>query len=264
MKRHVSFGQRSYSRAFPADEAGDERGGEKTREQLGRRIRAIYHRFEKQVPVLRLRLGVGTAAFADNWFERGLPVHRNYLEEFLTLHAVDIRGHCLEFQEDTYMTRLGGDRVTRLDILHKAGDKESRHATLIADLTKPNALPGNTFDCIVCTYVLHLVYDFQRFTSELHRLLRPGGVLLIAVPHITICYPQYGEFWRFTVEGLRRVLAQEFGTQGVEVVSYGNSLTAAGELRGLAAFDFTKAELAFHDDRYGLLLGARGVKSVSK
>ena len=216
MKRHVSFGQRSYSRAFPADEAGDERGGEKTREQFGRRIRAIYHRFKKQVPVLRLRLGVGTAAFADNWFERGLPVHRYYLEGFLTLHAVDIRGHCLEFQEDTYMSRLGGDRVTRLDIVHKAGDKESRHATLIADLTKPNALPGNTFDCIVCTYVLHLVYDFQRFTSELHRLLRPGGVLLIAVPHITICYPQYGEFWRFTVEGLRRVLAQKFGTQALK------------------------------------------------
>jgi hypothetical protein len=42
------------------------------------------------------------------------------------------------------------------------------------------------------------------------------------------------------------VLAKAFGAENVSVRAYGNSLTAAGAIRGLAAHEFTKAELNFH------------------
>lgn len=209
----------------------------------------------------RLGLGAGVAPLANAWFERGMPVHRYYLEQFLAASAADIRGHCLEFQEDSYTSRFGGARVSRLDILHKEPDPRYRQATLYGDLTAANDIPGGTFDCIVCTYVLHVIFELERFVAELHRLLADGGVLLVAVPGVTISYPHYHELWRFTPEGLHRVLAGSFGATRVRTRSYGNSLVAAGELRGLAVADFSRDELDEQDDRYPLVVCGRAVKT---
>lgn len=220
--------------------------------------RSAAHRIET---LARTRLLFGVQPLAQQWFERGFPIHRYYLEHFLQTHASDIRGHCLEFQEDSYTTRFGGTRVTALDILHKERDALSGHATLIADLTRPNSIPSDTFDCIICTYVLHVIADIDRLVAELHRILRTNGVLLVAVPDITINYPEHNELWRFTAKGLRQVLGTVF-EGSIEAVSFGNSLVAAGELRGLTVKDFSPATLSYQDARYGLLTCARALKAA--
>src|SRR5262245_21203790 len=85
----------------------------------------------------RLRLTVGVQPLSQRGgFDRGTPIHRHYLEQFLQEFSSDICGHCLEFQEDSYTSRFGADKVTRLDILHK--DNDNKNATLVADLTRPN------------------------------------------------------------------------------------------------------------------------------
>ena len=225
-------------------------------------VRRIYHRLRDRaaVPILRARLGVGLPPLSNGWFARGQPVHRYYLEQFLAANGSDIHGHCLEFQEDSYTSRFSHGGVTRLDILHKERDAHGSHATIYADLTSDNDIPSANFDCIICTYVLHVVEDPTRFTQELHRILRPGGVLFVAVPNITVVYPEFPELWRFTPVGLGRLLERPFGAGNVRTSSYGNSLTCAGELRGLAAPDFTRAELDFNDARFGLVSCARAVK----
>lgn len=38
--------------------------------------------------------------------------------------------------------------------------------------------------------------------AELHRILKPGRVPLVAVRHISMCGSQYDEVWRVTREGL--------------------------------------------------------------
>jgi SAM-dependent methyltransferase len=187
-----------------------------------------------------------------------LPVGRYYLEQFLQEFSSDIFGHCLEFQADDYTSRFGGDRLTRLDILHK--EAGNQRATLVADLTKPNHIPSDQFDCIICTYVLHSVLDLDKLTSELHRILKPGGVLLVAVPHVGRIYPDAHELWRFTPKGLHLVLAGAFGAENVMVRAYGNSLTAAGVIRGLAAHEFTAAELNVHTPECMVAVFARARK----
>lgn len=172
---------------------------------------------------------------------------------------MDIRGHCLEFQEDSYTSRFGRERIHKIDILHKEAGNPA--ATLIADLTQENEIPKNTFDCIICTYTLHLVYEFKKMISELYRVLQQNGVLLIAVPSIMTCYPQYHEFWRFTPEGLHLLLSEFFGSENIIVRAYGNSLTAAGELRGLTIREFSKSELDQHDSRYPMVVCSRARKS---
>ena len=62
------------------------------------------------------------------------------------------------------------------------------------------------FDLIICLYVLEHVYDVHSAAARLHRALRPGGRLVLAVPHV---YPYHDEpidFWRFTEHSLRRLL----------------------------------------------------------
>jgi SAM-dependent methyltransferase len=193
--------------------------------------------------------------------DRGLPVVRYYAERFLEQHASRVRGRCLEFQEDKYTTRLGGEAVSSLDILHV--DASNPRATIVADLTQPNDVRSDSFDCVVCTFVLHVIQDVERCVRELRRILAPGGTLLVAVPHISMCDQRYGEIWRFTPEGLARILGDVFGEEGVEVSAYGNSLVSAGQLRGLVTDEFTPAELDHHDPRFALIVCAAATKPMS-
>ena len=207
----------------------------------------------------RLRMTVNVQPLSYLWgFDRGKPICRYYLEQFLDEFSSDIRGHCLEFQNPGYVPRFGGSAVSQLDILHL--DDTNPKATVIADLTKPNDVPGNAFDCIVCTHVLHVIPELDKALSEMHRILKPGGVLLVAVPHISMCDPAEHELWRFTPEGLAVVLAKAFGAKNVTIRAYGNSLTAAGELRGLVAHEFGDTALNYCDPRFAVEVCARAYK----
>src|SRR5262249_21619475 len=95
----------------------------------------------------------------------------------------------------------------------------------------------------------------------MHRILKPGGVLLVAVPCVSMYEPREHELWRFTPEGLRVVLANAFGAGQVTVHAFGNSLTAAGEIRGLVVEEFTHEELEHQDERFPVEVCARAVKS---
>jgi SAM-dependent methyltransferase len=180
------------------------------------------------------------------------------VDQFLTEFASDIRGHCLEFQKDHYTTRFGKSAVNKLDILHIDGSNPK--ATIVADLTKPNLIPSNQFDCIICTHVLHVILELEQVISELHRVLKPGGVLLVAVPHVAMFDPSSHDLWRFTPDGLGLMLAKSFSSKNVTVRAYGNSLTAAGQIRGLVAHEFTIAKLAYHDPRFAVEVCARAYK----
>jgi SAM-dependent methyltransferase len=207
----------------------------------------------------RARLTIGIEPLSYLWgSDRGLSIYRYYLEQFLREFAGDIRGQCLEFQNPGYTPRFGGAAVEKLDILHV--DDSNPLATIVADLTRPNGIPDNYFDCIICTHVLHIIFELDKAVSELYRILRPGGVLLVAVPQLSMCDPKFHEIWRFTPEGLAVVLAKAFGEQNVLVRAYGNSLTSAGEIRGLVASEFSKATLDYHDPRFGVEVCARACK----
>lgn len=207
----------------------------------------------------RFRLAIGIKPLSDLWgSDRGQPILRYYAEQFLREFQQDIQGHCVEFMDNRYTSRFGGKRVQKIDILHLDGSNP--YATLIGDLTQPNNFPSDAFDCILCTYVLHTIFRPDIAMQELYRMLKPGGVLLVIVPHVSMCDPQWHELWRFTDEGLQQLLATSFGDEHVTIRAYGNALTAAGNIRGLAAHEFTRAELDVNDPRFASLVCARAVK----
>jgi glycosyltransferase involved in cell wall biosynthesis len=180
--------------------------------------------------------------------DRGTEIARYYIEKFIDENKSIIQGNCLEFQEPTYLLKYSNLPQTKINVIHI--DEKNHVASIIADLTKPNNISSNTFDCIICTHVLHLIYDKVKFISELERILKPGGYLILAVPSISMCDQSWGELWRFTELGLFTLLKEVFDKELIKVKGYGNSLVASGEIRGLASEEFTLQELNYFDNRF--------------
>ena len=193
---------------------------------------------------------------------RGKPVDRHYIERFLAENAADIRGRVLEVADDAYTRRYGGARVTHSDIIH-ANDSNPR-ATVVADLAEAYDVPDDSFDCFICTQTLTYIYDMQSAVATIHRILRPGGVLLVTVPGISQSNPydrdRWGEYWRFTTQSLRRLLTEAFAPENIRVEAYGNVLASTAFLQGLAVEDLRHDELDHRDQRYEMLIAGRAVK----
>ena len=197
-----------------------------------------------------------------NWgFERGTPIDRVYVEQFVAANTADIRGHVLEIAAPDYTTRFGRG-VERVDIL--MATEGNPQATIVGDLTDAPQIPSDAFDCAIVTQTLQFVYDIRAALATLHRIVAPGGVLLATVPGITKISPpedeEYGEWWHFTARSAQRLAEEAFGAGNVESRSYGNVLSAAGFLYGLAAADLKAEELAAHDRLYEVIVGVRAVK----
>jgi SAM-dependent methyltransferase len=200
---------------------------------------------------------------SNNWgFDRGTPVDRIYIEEFMSGCRKDIRGHVLEVYNDDYTTRFGGSQVTRRDILHDKPGLE--RATLVFDLTNATEAPTELFDCIICTQTLQLIYDVRAALSSLQRMLKPGGVLLLTVPGISATPHKgmggYSDYWRFASASVHALLEETFGSGDLSVRAYGNVYSATAFLHGLAVEELDKKRLTYVDQDYEMLIAARAVK----
>jgi SAM-dependent methyltransferase len=82
----------------------------------------------------------------------------------------------------------------------------ARAADVVADL---HELPvaDRSFDFVLCTEVLEHVADPRRVLAELHRVLRPGGGLLVSVPFVGELHEEPHDHWRFTSHGLDGLLS---------------------------------------------------------
>jgi glycosyltransferase involved in cell wall biosynthesis len=196
------------------------------------------------------------------WDRGGLPVDRYYIEGFLARYANDIGGRVLECRDDGYTRRFGGDRVTRADVLHPTADNPK--ATIVADLARPDELPAEAFDCIVLTQVLPFIPDVPAAVRTLHRMLRPGGVLLATMPGISqiVRYDmdRWGDYWRFTSLSARRLFECGFPDGDVRVEAHGNVLAATAFLQGISSAELRPAELDHRDPDYEVLITVRAVK----
>jgi len=195
-------------------------------------------------------------------YDRGLPVDRYYIEQFLAAHASDIEGRVMQIGDDAYTRRFGGDRVRRSDVLHVM--ERSPPVTIVADLTCAEQVPSDTFDCIILTQTLQFIYDVPAAIKTLYRILRPGGVVLVTVSGISKIsrydVDHWGHFWNFTSLSARRRFEEVFSRAHVRVNSYGNVLAAVAFLHGLAAAELRQADLDHHDPDYELIIAIRAVK----
>jgi SAM-dependent methyltransferase len=199
-----------------------------------------------------------------NWgYDRGKPIDRHYIEGFLGRHSSDVRGYVLEVQEDDYSRRFGGNRIIGQDILNV--DDSNPRATIIGDLADPTTLPEDRFDCIILTQTLHLVFDMGAAIQNVHRALRPGGVLLLTVPGITPL-DRYefldSWYWSLTAPALKRLLSGPFEPSAVRLESHGNLCAATAFLHAAAVEEVGQHRLNSVDPSYPVTIAARATKGA--
>lgn len=243
-------------------------------EAVQRRLRAWVRRFPpvarltesrhaRQQPPGSVKWGSlrRAAPFSRDWgYDRGTPIDRIYIEEFLATHAGDVRGACLEVMNADYTDRFGGARVSRRDVLDI--NPANTLATVIADLGEPDSLPAGRFDCVIFTQTLHLIPDMPAGLSNVWRAIAPGGVLLLTVPALGRHDTRQGfhhDRWRVTRTGLEWLLSDLPGARA-DTTTYGNLLSCTAFLYGLAAEELRPDELRVTDPAFPLIVAARVAK----
>lgn len=195
-------------------------------------------------------------------YERGGPIDRYYIENFLLKESGSIKGHAMEIGDNAYTMQFGGDKITKSDILHVNDTNPA--ATIIGDISSAPQIPDNTFDCIVLTQTLHLIYDFKGALETCHRILKPGGTLLLTVPGITpIEHGQWKEtwYWSFTGKAMQLILAETFNKGQVEVNTFGNVFAASAFLYGLGLPEVAKEKLDYNDPYFQVIVTVKAVKT---
>lgn len=194
-------------------------------------------------------------------FDRGKPIDRYYIENFLAERSSDIRGRVLEIGDNSYTVKFGGANVCKSDVLHV--DSANSKATIVGELSDCGVLPPAAFDCIVLTQTLHLIYDMRKALGNLARSLKPDGVLLITVPGISPVDRDdwgYTWYWSLTELALAQLLAETFHPRDFSTIKFGNVFAAVCFLHGIAVSEIPAKKLDVLDPAFPIVIGARAVK----
>lgn len=254
--------ERHWRTRWPRAAVGLLRGAavEPVRAVLEQPARGVVHRWRRsrspRALALRVLLRGLDGPLSDVYgFDRGVPVDRPYVEQFLERHRDDVRGRVLEVKSDAYARRYGAARTTRVDVVDV--DPDNPRATLVADLDAPGALPEGAYDCIVLTQTLQFLTPEAALPS-LWRALAPGGVLLLSVSALVRQETPDSDRWRVPPAGLRDLLARHLPAEAeVEVEGRGNAVVAAALVLGLAVEEVGPAALVPQDWRFPVVSTAR-------
>jgi FkbM family methyltransferase len=195
-------------------------------------------------------------------FDRGTPIDRYYIEKFLDSNRAFIRGRVLEIGDNAY-TRKYGTNVTCSDVLNFT---PSAGATIVGDLATDRNIPHESFDCIILTQTIQMIYDIKSALRNAVNALKPGGTLLITASGISQIsrydMDRWGEYWRFTDKSLKTLLAEIVPVEGICVEARGNVAVAKAFLDGRAIHELSQQVLDHQDNDYQVVLTARVQKAA--
>jgi hypothetical protein len=194
-------------------------------------------------------------------YDRRTPIDRLFIESFLEQNRLDIRGGLLEISESTYTRQCGDYRVCKSNVLHV--NKGHPSATNICDLSNALHIPYNSFDFLILTQVLVVIFDRQSTIRMLHRIPKPVGVALITVPGI--CTIDNGEcrdqwMWIIIPNSLKELLCLSFLRNYMEVSSRGNIISSISFQQGLCLEDISNYADHVDDPTYPLTVTGRAVQ----
>lgn len=113
----------------------------------------------------------------------------------------------------------GGGEYESIDVAPRGEDRP----TWVGDIMAMPQVPDGRYDCVVSHQVLEHLPRPWRALAEFHRVLRPGGQIVISVPHLSRRHELPHDYFRFTQEGLGALLA-DAGFVDVDVQPVGGPL----------------------------------------
>ena len=183
-------------------------------------------------------------------FERGDPIDRYYINNFIYENKNKIKGKILEIGDNRYSRNYTGYKKV-------IGIVPGKNI-LIYNLEKKPKKNIGKFDCIICTQVINYTFDFTSVIKNLHKLLNNGGSLLLTCSSTTRISNydknRYGDFWRFTDISLKKILVKFFNKKKIKVETFGNVSVCSKFLYGLSTDELSFKELNFKDKNYPLII----------
>ena len=80
---------------------------------------------------------------------------------------------------------------------------------IVADAHSLPMVEANSVDCVLCVSFLYAARHPDQVIKEVHRVLKPGGILYVSVPYVFPRCSDPGDFYRFSYTGLE-VLCEDF------------------------------------------------------
>ena len=132
------------------------------------------------------------------WIERQLAELTGDLRD---ARVLEIGSGRQDMGEDAYSFRHLFDASNEF----VQSDVDPSYGHLVVDVTSMDF--EGEWDLILCVSVIEHVPDVRAAVTRIHRALRPGGRAVVVAP---MCFPYHDEphdYWRFTVHGVRYMLA---------------------------------------------------------
>ena len=107
-----------------------------------------------------------------------------------------------------------------VDVAPRGGNRP----TWVGDIMAMTEIPSERYDVVACQQVLEHVRHPWRAASQFHRVLKPGGVLVLSVPHLSRRHERPHDYFRFTPEGVA-ILLEDAGFDLEYQSTYGGLLS---------------------------------------
>jgi SAM-dependent methyltransferase len=155
----------------------------------------------------------------------------------LSTLSADVRGLIAQLPDahDGKALDLGADKSPYRNLLEAKGyevetldvapDSGADH-TGTAERTN---LPDAAFDLVICTQVLEHCDEPWDAIREIRRIVKPGGRVIVSVPHVWFYHPHPKDHWRFTQEGLVK-LCRHGGLKPEVLLAQGGSVLAIAQI----------------------------------
>jgi SAM-dependent methyltransferase len=116
-----------------------------------------------------------------------------------------------------YRKFISTDNYICLDVENRSGDP----ALIIADINNSIPLEDNVSDCVICTEVLEHLKKPQNALSEIFRILKPGGTLLLTTPMTWPLHEEPNDYFRYTKYSLE-MFASNVGFKEIKILPSNN------------------------------------------
>lgn len=141
---------------------------------------------------------------------------RKNLASAISELSTHIHGHLLDVGCGTkpYRSLFEVESYRGLDI----DSSITRERGIADDLYDGTLFPyqNETFDSALCNQVLEHVFNPDRFLTEIYRVLKPGGKLLLTVPFVWDEHEQPFDYARYSSFGLKALLEKN----GFKIISH--------------------------------------------
>jgi SAM-dependent methyltransferase len=135
---------------------------------------------------------------SNEWLK---PICANIKGKVLSIGSMDDKDRQGSFYKDYFASA---------DSYVTSSPEQSHKCDLLLDVRDMKEVADEEFDCIYCSGVLEHVFEYQKGLSEMKRVLKSGGTLLLGLPFKQAIHMAPTDYWRFTKFALEKMLEDDY------------------------------------------------------